>query len=202
MIYGNLNSNFKLPSIYEKLRYNFVTLLRAAFASEITDENLRYSPDKTKRKIEIYPTYPQVLEFFPSIAVNLSSLNFSHTYLEDELQDINFSKGSYLYNGIFTVDINMTVYSKSIRERDRIVDHIILFFKHLFVNHFRELGIQFRKDMRVSDESVNPIAGGIVYSNTISIPCSIEYEIERISDIEGIIQQINIENLNIFWEEE
>jgi hypothetical protein len=202
MIYGNLNSNFKLPSIYEKLRYNFVTLLRAAFASEITDENLRYSPDKTKRKIEIYPTYPQVLEFFPSIAVNLSSLNFSHTYLEDELQDINFSKGTYLYNGIFTVDINMTVYSKSIRERDRIVDHLILFFKHLFVNHFRELGIQFRKDMRVSDESVNPIAGGIVYSNTISIPSSIEYEIERISDIEGIIQQINIENLNIFWEEE
>ena len=150
MIYGNLNSNFKVPSIYEKLRYNFVTLLRAAFASEITDENLRYSTDKTKRKIEIYPTYPQVLEFFPSIAVNLSSLNFSHTYLEDELQDINFSKGTYLYNGIFTVDINMTVYSKSIRERDRIVDHLILFFKHLFVNHFRELGIQFRKEDRKS----------------------------------------------------
>jgi hypothetical protein len=201
MIYGNLSSNFKLPSIYEKLRYNFVTLLRAAFASNITDENLRYSTDKTKRKIEIYPTYPQTLEFFPSIAVNLSSLNFSHTYLEDELQDINFAQGTYLYNGIFTVDINMTVYSKSIRERDRIVDHLILFFKHLFVNHFRELGIQFRKDMRISDESVNPITGGIVYSNTVSIPCSIEYEIERSIDIAGIIQQINIENLNIFWEE-
>jgi hypothetical protein len=202
MIYGNLDTSFKLPSIYEKLRYNFVTLLRAAFASEITDENLRYSTDKTKRKIEIYPTYPQILEFFPSIAVNLSSLNFSHTYLEDELQNIDFAQGTYLYNGIFVVDINMTVYSKSIRERDRIIDHLILFFKHLFVNHFRELGIQFRKDMRVSDESVTPITGGILYSNTITIPCSIEYEIKRVAEIEGIIQQINIQNLNMYWEEE
>jgi hypothetical protein len=202
MIYGNLSTDFKLPSIYEKLRYNFVTLLRAAFASEITDVNLRYSTDKAKRKIEIYPTYPQVLEFFPSIAVHLSSVDFSHTYLEDELQNINFAEGSYLYNGIFAVDINMTVYSKSVRERDRIIDHLILFFKHLFVNHFRDIGIQFRKNMRISDESVSPITGGVLYSNTVTIPCSIEYEIERVAEIEGIIQQVNIENLNIFWEEE
>ena len=202
MIYGIPKNDYKIPPIYEKLRYNLVGMLRMAFASQLTDENLKYSISKTQRKIEIYPTYPNVLEFFPCIVASISSVDFSHTYLEEEIIYFNNAEGKSLYNGILSVDVNLTVYSKSARERDRIIDHIIMFFKNLFVNHFKEIGIQFRKNMRISDESVSQISGGIVFSNTITIPCSIEYEIERVPDIEELIQQINISDISIFWEAE
>ena len=59
-----------VPKILEGAKLSFVLALRQAFASAITDPNLRYSDQPDATKIKIFTAYPLRLSFYPAIIVS------------------------------------------------------------------------------------------------------------------------------------
>lgn len=207
MITGELKPNsivnnqavYRVPNLYEKIRRDLVVVLRACFASEYTDENIRYNINPNNTKIKIYNSYPKTLEFFPSIIVSIDTANVSFKYLQDDfLNDIN---GVQKYNGGVEFGVKIVIYSRSVVERDRIVDHMIYFLRNIIVKNIRGIGVHYSNNIAIGDESTNVINKELIFSNAITIPCYSEYEIER-EEEGGVINAIDItSNIQLFMEE-
>lgn len=207
MIIGELKSNkvignqsvYRVPNLYEKIRRDLVVVLRACFASDYTDENIRFNINPNNTKIKIYNSYPKVLEFFPCIIVSIDNVNISFKYLQDDFVQEN--NGIYKYNGGVEFAVKLAVYSRSVVERDRILDHLIYFLRNIIVKNIRGIGAHYSSNMSIGDESTSVINKELIFSNAISIPCYAEYEVER--EVEGgVINAIDItSNIQLFMEE-
>lgn len=207
MIIGELKHNttvnnqsvYRVPNLYEKVRRDFVVVLRACFASDYTDENIKYNINPNNTKIKIYNSYPKTLEFFPSIIVSIDNANISFKYLQDDF--LGESNGVQKYNGGVEFDVKLVVYSRSVVERDRILDHLIYFLRNIIVNNIRGIGLHYSNNLRIGDESTNVVNKELIFSNAITIPCYAEYEVEREFDT-GVINAIDItSNIQLFMEE-
>jgi hypothetical protein len=72
--------------------------------------------------------------------------------------------------------IQLTVVSKSTAERERILDHLIIFIRHLFTDMLRGHGQTFTRDIRVGPETLIEIENENAYEQVIDIPIYLEYQ--------------------------
>ncbi|MEM5781877.1 MAG: hypothetical protein QXD43_01610 [Candidatus Aenigmatarchaeota archaeon] len=195
-----LPENFKIPSLFEKVRNGFTILLRKSFASKYVPEEYKYDPEEHKTKIKIYTTFPQKLEFFPLIVTTISDTDFSVQYLQDE-ESID-ENGMPTYFGKIEFTLDVTIKTRSIKDRDRIVDILLFFLRILGKNFFRSLGIEYFKNLRVSEESIEIVNEMPVYTTTIAIPCYTEYEITiSPQELENILD-ISVQSVQAIIEED
>ena len=169
-----------IPPLLERAKLGFVVALRAAFQSSFTDENLRYNEDETLTKLKIYTAYPQRLEFFPSLVVSSGGGDMSVTYLSDdfveEVIDAANGRCMVVFAGRLVFTMSITIMTKSTLERERILDHLIMFVRHLFRPNLHAFGMEYTRDMRIGPETLTEVENTPVYEQAIDIPCYMEYE--------------------------
>ena len=165
----------QVPKLLEKAKLAFTQGLRIAFASEITDPSLKYIEGSTDSKIKIYPTHPQTLEFFPSLIVSAAGGDASFTYMQDDYIGGGEESFEQRYAGRVVFNINISILASKTVERERMVDHLIFFTRHLFRGTFHGFDVEFTKDISLSGENTFEVDNKPVYEQVLSIPCYMEY---------------------------
>lgn len=176
----------------EQGKLAFVVALRSAFKSSVTDKNLRYDEDQNKTKLKIYTAHPLRQEFFPAIVVSNSSGDMSMTYLEDDLTEQEPDK--VVYGGRLIFTLSLTILTRSTLERERILDHLIIFLRHLFRGKLHSFGLEYTRDMRIGGETVTEVENQPVYSQVVDIPCYMEY---RAAIDQSAFDEVRAIDLNI-----
>ena len=193
----------EIPKLLEGAKLAFVLALRQAFASSLTHKDLRYDADKTKTKIKIFTAHPQTLEFFPCLVVSVGGGDCSIKYLMDDFVDEVEDQGKVIYAGQLSFSISITVMtSGSTMERERIVDHLIFFVRHLFVDVFRRarsekfnFDLMYTRDIRLGAENIVEVENKPVYEQTMDIPCYLEYHATVDQSALETIRSIGIEEI-------
>lgn len=165
----------KMPRLLEGAKLAFVLALREAFKSPLADENLRYSDNVDETKLRIYTAHPLQLEFYPAIVVSVAGGDASFRYLQDDLLEDRPSEAIVRYSGQMSFTISLTVLTNSTLERERIIDHLIVFVRHLFRDVLHGFNLEYTRDMRVGSENILEVENKPVYEQTFDIPCYMEY---------------------------
>ena len=165
-----------VPPLLENSKLAWVLALQAAFQSAITDPALKYSPVESQTKLKIYTAYPRRFEFLPFIAVSLGSGDMSFTYLSDDFVDDDLKSSTVAYAGRVVMTVQLTVVSKSTAERERIVDHLIIFVRHILTDILRAHGQTVTRDIRVGPETLVEVENEPAYEQVIDIPVYLEYQ--------------------------
>lgn len=165
----------QMPRVMEGAKLAFVLALREAFQSPLTDPNLVYSADPTKTKIKIYTAYPLQLEFFPAVIVSISGGDVSFKYLQEDFTSENPDQSLVNYDGQMSFTVSLTVQAGSTLERERIMDHLIIYVRHLFRSVLHGFNLEYTRDMRLGAENVFEVESKPVYEQTFDIPCYMEY---------------------------
>ena len=166
----------EVPKVLERAKLGFVIALRQAFACSLTHADLRYSPDKTKTKIKIYSAHPLRMEFFPSLVVSAASGDASVNFLQDEYIGTVEESPVVTYGGKISFTISITVITNGTVEREKIMDHIMFFVRHLFKDVFRTFDMEYSKGITIGSETVMEVDNKPVCEQTISIPCYLEWQ--------------------------
>lgn len=166
----------EVPKLLERAKLSFVLALREAFASTFTRSDLRYSQG-SDTKIKIFTAHPLTMEFLPCLVVSAAAGDVSFGYLQDdfvgETSDHNLQK----YSGKVVFNIGITIYAKKTVERERLVDHIVFFTRHLFRDVFSGFDIVYTRDMTLGAENLVEVDNQPLYEQTISIPCYMEFNV-------------------------
>ena len=187
----------QVPKILEGAKLAFVLAMRQAFSSTITDPNLRYTTDNATTKIKIFTAYPLRPEFFPSIIVSASNGDASFRYLQDDFVGEDIPEGIVHYAGQLSFTISLTVLTKSTLERERLIDHIILFIRHIFRDVLHGYNLEYTHSIRVGAESITEVENQPVYEQTIDIPCYMEYHADIDQSALETIRRINIKDISV-----
>lgn len=164
------------PRIIERAKLAFVKGLREAFSSSIADPRLRYSEDKDVTKLKIFTAHPLVPEFFPSIVVSTAGGDASFRYLADDFTDTRVEDNELVYAGRVVLTISLTVLSNSTLEREKVMDHLIIFIRHLFRDRLHGFGLEYTRDIRIGPETLTEVENKPVYEQTMDIPCYMEFD--------------------------
>ncbi len=174
-----------VPKILEGAKLAFVLALRKAFSSSLTDENLRYDADKGKTKIKVFTAYPLRMEFLPALVVSVGGGDASVKYLADDFVEEDVAAATVRYAGQINFNVSVTILSRSTLERERIMDHLIFFIRHLFIGDFRRaqspkfnFDLLYSRDIRVGAENISESENKPLYEQTIDLPCYMEYHAE------------------------
>lgn len=170
-----ITTSTEVPKVLERAKLGFVIALRQAFSSSLTHADLRYDPDKTKTKIKIYTAHPLTMEFFPCLVVSAASGDASVNFLQDEYIGTSEESTVDTYGGKISFTISITVISNRTVERERIMDHIMFFTRHLFRDAFRTFDLEYTRGITIGAETVMEVDNKPVYEQTISIPCYLEW---------------------------
>jgi len=172
---GGIPSATGIPQVYETCKNDFVVVLRQCFSSNLTDENLRFDADKSKTKIAIYKGYPEVIEFYPSIFVAVDSIGLDFKFVSDDYTGGKADGTEDYFTMPVSFNVNLSVFSRSQLERERIVDHLIFYLRHLFLGEFRRKYFFYSKNLSGSNETMADGNGVPIYSIRFVIPCYSEY---------------------------
>lgn len=166
-----------IPPLLERAKLAFVLSLRSAFASDVTNEHLRYSENVEVSKIRIYTAHPLTIEFLPTIVISSGGGDISIKYLVDDfVEEIVGQDAEVVFAGRLVFTISITIYAASTLERERILDHLIMFIRHLFRDKLHGFGLEYTKDIRVGPETLREVENRPVYEQVMDIPCYMEYE--------------------------
>jgi len=168
----------KVPKLLEGAKLAFVLSLRQAFASAFTDPNLSYSDVLEESKIRIYTAHPLQLEFYPAIVVSCAGGDASFRYLQDDVIEDDEANSIVRFSGQLSFTISLTVLTNSTLEREKLIDHLIIFIRHLFRDVIHGFGLEYTRDIRVGSENIVEVENRPVYEQTIDIPCYLEYHAE------------------------
>lgn len=166
-----------IPKILERAKLSFVIALREAFKSSVTDKNLRYDDDQEVTKLKIFTAHPLTLEFYPSIVISTSGADVSFKYLSEDFVGSS-DKDSLIFAGRSVFTLSITALTRSTLERERIMDHLLIFLKFLFRDRLHGLGVEYTRDIRIGAEDLEEVENVPVYSQTMDIPCYMEHEIK------------------------
>lgn len=166
----------EVPKVLERAKLGFALALRTAFASSLTHVDLKYDPDKTKTKIKIYTAHPLQMEFFPCLVVSAASGDASVNFLQDEYLGTVEESSVVTYGGKISFTMSITVIANGTVERERIMDHIMFFTRHLFKDVFREINLEYSRGITIGGETVMEVDNKPIYEQTISIPCYLEWQ--------------------------
>jgi hypothetical protein len=165
----------EVPKVLERAKLGFALALRQAFASSLTHKDLKYSTDKAKTKIKIYTAHPLTMEFFPCLVVSASSGDASVNFLQDEYIGTVEDSSIVTYGGKIIFTVSITVITNGTVERERIMDHITFFIRHLFKDVFRSFNLEYSKGITIGAENVTEVDNRPICEQTISIPCYMEW---------------------------
>lgn len=166
-----------IPPLIERAKLAFVLSLRSAFGSDVTNEHLRYSENRDQSKIRIYTAHPLTIEFLPTIVISCGGGDVSIKYLVDDFVEETVGQDSeVVFAGRLVFTISITIYAASTLERERILDHLIMFIRHLFRDKLHGFGLEYTKDIRVGPETLREVENRPVYEQVMDIPCYMEYE--------------------------
>lgn len=187
----------KIPKLLEGAKLAFVLALRQAFQSSVTDENLRYSDNGDATKIKIFTAYPLGLEFYPALIVSCAGGDASFRYLQDDFTEEDEVAGTVRYSGRLSFTISLTVLSRSTLERERIVDHLIIFIRHLFRDVLHGFNLEYTRDIRVGAEAIVEVENTPAYEQTIDIPVYLEYHADIDQSSLDTIRNIDIAEIMV-----
>jgi hypothetical protein len=172
----------EVPKLMEGAKLAFVLALRTAFSSSLAHKNLKYDADPTKTKIKIYTAHPQKLEFLPAMVVSVGGGDASIKYMMDDFVDEVEDQGLVNYAGQLSFTVSITAMSESTQEREKIIDHLIFFIRHIFIDIFRRtrtpkfnFDLVYTKDIRVGPENIIEVANKPAYEQTMDVPVYMEY---------------------------
>lgn len=191
----------QIPKILEGAKLAFVLALRQAFSSGIASENLKYNQDPAQTKLKIFTAHPIRLEFYPSLVVSTGGGDCSFKYLQDDFVGEKEDEGLVEYQGQLSFNMSITILANGTVERERIVDHLIFFVRHLFVDVFRRtrsekfnFDLVYTKDIQLGSENIYEVENKLVYEQTMTIPCYMEYN--------AVVDQSSMETLRAISVEE
>jgi len=187
----------KIPKLLEGAKLAFVLALRQAFQSSVTDENLKYSDLPEERKIQIFTAHPLKLEFYPALVVSCAGGDASMKYLMEDFIEEDVENALVKYSGQLNFTISITVLTQSTLERERIIDHLIIFVRHLFRESLHGFGLEYTRDMRIGAESIIEVENKPVYEQTFDIPCYLEYKTHIDQSSLDCIRRINISEIMV-----
>jgi hypothetical protein len=196
-----------VPRLLEGAKLAFVLALRQAFASSLTNKDLKYDPKPELSKIKIFTAHPLRMESFPALIVSVGGGDCSIKYLMDDFVDEIEDQGIVEYAGQLSFSISITILTNSTLERERIVDHLIFFIRHLFIDVFRRIRTEkfnfdlvYTKDIRLGPENIIEIENKPVYEQTMDVPVYLEYHafvdqgsLETLRAIGVTMEAINID---------
>ena len=186
-----------VPKLLEGAKLSFVLALREMFKSPLTDENLRYSDSADQTKIRIYTAHPLTMEFFPCIVVSTGGGDVSFGYLQEDFVSEDVENSLVHYAGRVSFTISLTVLTQSTLERERIIDHLILYVRHLFRDLMHGYGLEYTHDMRIGSENISEVENRPVYEQTFDIPCYMEYHASIDQSELETLRRIDIGNIEI-----
>ena len=164
-----------VPKLLEGAKLSFVLALRRMFASSLTDENLRYTDNPDTTKMRVYTAHPLTLEFFPAIVVSVAGGDTSIKYLQDDFVEEDVPAAIVKYSGRLEFTISLTVLTNSTLERERIMDHLIIYIRHVFRDVLHGYNMEYFRDMRIGSENIVEVENKPVYEQTMDIPVYMEY---------------------------
>jgi hypothetical protein len=185
----------QVPKLLEGAKLAFVLALRQAFASSITDVNLRYTDDKNTSKLRIYTAHPLTMEFYPAIVVSVGGGDASMTYLQEDLVDYDDATATATYAGRVSFSIGLTILTRSTLERERILDHLIIFVRHLFRDVLHGFNMEYTRNMTIGSENIIEVENKPVYEQTFDIPCFMEYSAKIDQSALDTIRSISIADI-------
>jgi hypothetical protein len=174
-----------------------VLALREAFKSSLTDENLRYSDDPDTTKLRIYTAHPLQLEFYPAIVVSVGGGDASFRYLQDDFVEEDVPNAIVRYSGQMSFTISLTVLTNSTLERERIIDHLIVFVRHLFRDVLHGYNLEYTRDMRIGSENILEVENRPVYEQTFDIPVYMEYHADIDQKTLDTIRRIDVSDIAV-----
>ena len=184
-----------MPRLMEGAKLAFVLALREAFKSNLADENLRYSDDPSATKLAIYTAHPLKLEFFPAIVVSVGGGDASFKYLQDDFVEEDEPNAIVRYSGQMSFTVSLTVLTNSTLERERIIDHLIVFVRHLFRDVLHGYNLEYTRDMRIGSENILEVENRPVYEQTFDIPCYMEYHADIDQKAFDTIRRIDVNDI-------
>lgn len=187
----------KMPRLVEGAKLSFVLALREAFKSPLADENLRYSDNVDESKIRIYTAHPLQLEFYPAIVVSVGGGDASFRYLQDDFVEEDVDDSLVRFSGQLNFTISLTVLTNSTLERERIMDHLIVFVRHLFRDVIHGFNLEYTRDMRVGSENIIEVENRPVYEQTFDIPVYLEYHADVDQRSLSTIRRIDINEISV-----
>lgn len=170
------SSQSGIPKLLEGAKLAFVLALRQAFACSLTNESLRYNPDPNQTKMKIYTAHPLTIEFYPSLIVSCTSGDASIRYMVDDYVGEDIPAGKVYYAGQLSFNVSITILTNSTLDRERIMDHLIFFVRHLFRDVIHGYNLEYTKNIRIGSENILEVENKPVYEQTMDIPCYMEYE--------------------------
>jgi hypothetical protein len=182
----------KMPKLLEGAKLAFVLALREAFKSNLADVNLRYSDNPDETKLRIYTAHPLQLEFYPAIVVSVSGGDASFRYLQDDFVEESVDEAIVRFSGQMNFTISLTVLTGSTLEREKIMDHLIVFVRHLFRDVLHGYNLEYTRDMRVGSENILEVENKPVYEQTFDIPCYMEYHADIDQSTMDTIRRIDV----------
>lgn len=186
-----------MPRLMEGAKLAFVLALREAFKSSLADENLRYSDNPDETKLRIYTAHPLQLEFYPAIVVSVAGGDASFRYLQDDFVDEDVDAAQVKYSGQMSFTVSLTVLTNSTLERERIIDHLIVFVRHLFRDVLHGFNLEYTRDMRIGSENILEVENKPVYEQTFDIPCYMEYHANIDQGALDTIRRIDIGEISV-----
>lgn len=182
-----------IPPLLERAKLAFVVAMRGAFASTVTDPNLKYSDVDEETKIKIFTAHPLRMEFYPSLVVSTGGGDASFGYLIDDfVEEVEGEKAEVVFAGKIVFTMSLTISTNSTLERERILDHLIIFIRHLFRPNLHGFGLEYTKDIRVGPETLTEVENKPVYEQVMEIPCYMEYEVRVDQGALDTIRRINL----------
>jgi len=187
----------QVPKLLEGAKLAFVLALRQAFSSAITDPNLRYSENQEETKLKIYTAHPLTMEFFPAIVISNGGGDASFRYMQEDFIDESPDNTTLTYSGLVSLTISLTILTKSTLERERILDHLIVFIRHLFRDVLHGFNLEYTRDIRVGSENIIEVENTPVYEQTMDIPCLLQYAATIDQSALDTIRKIDVGDLTI-----
>lgn len=170
------SSQSGIPKLLEGAKLAFVLALRQAFSSSLTNESFRYNQDPNLTKLKIFTAHPLTIEFYPSLIVSCTSGDASIRYMADDYIGEDIPAGKVFYAGQLSFNISLTALTNSTLDRERIIDHLIFFVRHLFRDVIHGFNLEYTKNIRIGSENILEVENKPVYEQTMDIPCYMEYE--------------------------
>ena len=182
------------------LKFGFEAALRALFAdiNVIKNANYRYSDTEADTKIQIYRSFPNRVEFYPSITISTESHSAALTGLgsgQEELgETVDPGTGLLLTTssyGHVIIPVTLTVHTLERQEdRDKLRDILVQIFRVLGRGAFSRYGIGYSHVDVGGDEQEEDQTGKIIYRGTVTVQVNTDYT-ETLSLVdEGIDDQL------------
>lgn len=174
----------------------FVAALRAAFAAQTWFPLYRYNTNDTLTGVAIHETFPRRTLKVPTIVVSVGAMAVDNTTLSEsdylcEVTDESGTITSFRSWGGMTPEVKIEVYAIEDSDRRKLTDITAIFCRHLFRRFFAKYGIGYKR-IRINGEGDQVWQHQVLLTNSISIPCYTEWQVQYPVELVDIIDNLEI----------